>query len=522
MDATRTSQAHPAGIARSLADLLGPGYVRAVAAARAFATGVDARQLAAVGEEKVDFYPGSFARRLDELVPLIGTKVCDGLPGSARGAGSAAFMAASRSALAPLTGLGFLRIGEDGRLYLASKAEHYHLSLGHGFPGFKLLEHARRLGIPNTTHNNTRGHVTRILEEELVAAAGGLTRADRPALDKVLAGENPRGLCRVLNMETGSLVVEAALKMVLARFWKFDPSDPKPVHEGRTPVILVVGDYDGGIAANYHGTTILTQAMRGLWPGLAGLLESSGGLVVRPVKINDIGDFRAVMEKWDTGGTKVAAFFHEIVLMNYGAIRLEKDYLAEAHALCRSRDVPVVVDEIQSGLWSPELFMFREYGLSPDIVPVGKGFPGGEYPAARVLAVPGMDVLGQFGALVTNGQEEIASLAYLVAIEFARANAPFVRQAGEHYEQGLAALVDRYPALLTRWEGRRHLASLFFRDGAKAAAFVQSLNGSCIDISVQSYKAHCPPGCLTKLPLTMTHAAVDFLLAKMDAALKTL
>ena len=502
--------------------MLGSDYVRAVCAARAFATGVDAQHLLAIAEEKVDFYPGSFARRLDELVPLIGTKVCDGLAASARGAGSEGYTAVSRTAPAPLTGLGFLRIGEDGRLYLASKAEHYHLSIGHGFPGFRLLEHARHLGIPDATHNNTRGHITRTLEEELVAAASGLTRCQRPELDRVLAEKDPHVLTRVVNLQTGSLVVEAALKMVLARFSRFEPADPKPLYDGKTPVILVVGDYEGGIAANYHGTTILTQAMRGLWPGLARALESAGSLIVRPVKINDIGDFARVLDEWDTGRTRVAAFFHEIVLMNYGAIRLEQDYLAKAYALCREHDVPVVADEIQSCLWSPELLMFREYGLAPDIVPVGKGFPGGEYPAARLLATPAMDSMQQFGAIVTNGQEEMASLAYLVAIEFARANSRFTRETGEHYEEGLAALVRRHPSLLARWEGRRHLASLSFRDGARAARFVQILNTGGIDISVQSYKAHCPPGCLTKLPLTMTPDAVDFLLGKMDAALKTL
>ena len=36
------------------------------------------------------------------------------------------------------------------------------------FPGYRLLETARALGIPNATHNNTRGCITRLLEEELV------------------------------------------------------------------------------------------------------------------------------------------------------------------------------------------------------------------------------------------------------------------------------------------------------------------------------------------------------------------
>jgi len=71
-------------------------------------------------------------------------------------------------------------------------------------------------------------------------------------------------------------------------------------------------------------------------------------------------------------------------------------------------------------------------------------------------------------------------------------------------------------------EGRRHLASLFFRDTGKLSAFVKALNDAGIDISSQSYKAKCPPSCLTKLPLVVTPKTVDFLAAKMDAVLATL
>ena len=39
--------------------------------------------------------------------------------------------------------------------------------------GDKLVENARRLGIPNATHNNTRGHITRVLETELIRLVSG-------------------------------------------------------------------------------------------------------------------------------------------------------------------------------------------------------------------------------------------------------------------------------------------------------------------------------------------------------------
>ncbi len=506
----------------SLIDLLGEAYIDAVCAARAFVEGVDRGALRRVAEEKVDFYPAAFERRVDELLPMVGKRVCDGLTASAGGAGSRAFRAASRTAAAPLTGLGFLRVGEDGRLYLASKAEHYHLSVGHAFPGYRLLENARKVGITNTTHNNTRGHVTRLAERELVAAANGLTRDDAAALDRIIAASDPRTLNRVINLETGSLVVEASLKMVLARFHRSEATSTEPPYAGRLPVLLVMGDHEGGIGANYHGTTMLTQVMRGLWPGLAAELESSGAMLVRPVRINDIADFERVLRQWDAPPHKVAAFFHEIILMNYGAVRLEEAYLRRAYVLCREHDVPVVVDEIQSCAWSPELLMFREYGLAPDLVSVGKGFPGGEYPASRVIGCPGVDSLGLFGALVTNGQEEIASLAYLVTAAFVRANAGWVRDVGRLYEEALDGLADRHPNLVARREGLRHLSSLFFHDAAKATAFAAALNAEGIDISVQSYKADCPPSCLTKLPITVTPRVVEFLAERMDAALRAL
>ena len=521
--------AAPKSLTLSLSDLLGSEYTDAVCAARAFLDGKKVAENRALAREKVDFYPRKFANRIDELLSLVGTTVVAPLAKSARGAGTRGFQDASRTGPAPLSGLGPFRIGEDGRLYLASKAEHYHLSVGHGFPGFRLLENARRLGIPNCTHNNTRGHITRLLEEELVAAANGLKgsgaathSADRTEIGRVVASRDPGVINRVINLETGSLAVEAALKIVLRRFYRFEKEADRPAYEGRIPVLLVVGDYEGGIGANYHGTTTLTQVMRGLWPALAGKLESSGGMLVRPVKINDDADFASVMSRWDTGQHKVAAFFHEIVLMNYGAVRLEQEFLSKAYAVCREHDVPVVADEIQSCIWSPEFFLFREYGLRPDIVSVGKGCPGGEYPAARILCSSTLDTLPQFGALVTNGQEEIASLAFLVTMAFARENSDFIRDTGEQYERCLVELAARHPDVIEKVEGRRHLASLFFRDTEKLNRFVSTLTQGGIDISIQSYKAKCPPSCLTKLPLVTNSKAVEFVVGRMDAALRAL
>ena len=506
----------------SLADLCGEDYVDAACDARAFLSGEDAAELRALAREPVDFYPPDFRERLLKLLPNVGRIVRQpAFSASAPGATTTKFRSAARPGMAPLSAFGWYRVGEDGRLYLISKSEHYHTSLGHGFPGYALVERARRLGIPNATHNNSRGHITRLLEEELVCAANGLRREDRGALDALLASDRPDVMNRVLNLETGSLAVEAALKMILARFYRMQGDLEAPRYAGRTPVILVIGDEAGGLTANYHGTTILAQTLRDMWPELRARLDEAGILCVRSIRPNSLEDLEAAFLEYDAGPMKIAGFFHEIVMMNYGGVLLSPEFLERAYALCSDHDVPTVADEIQSCVWAPELFLFREYGLRPTFVAAGKGFPGGEYPASRILFSAAMDnAMPQFGALVTNGQEELASLSYLVTMRWAQANAEVTRRVGEDYAGRLRALAGRLEGVVAGVEGKGHLSTLFLHDLETAKRVVSRLVGMGLDISVQAYKADCPPALLTKLPLIAGHEVVAFVVEKMEKALR--
>lgn len=504
----------------SLVDMLGRGYMDAVCAARSRLTGETARRLNDIAVRAVDFYPRTMQRAMQSLLQNVGTAWSKSARSTALGATSAGFNANSKSGAAPLSGYGVYRIGEDGRLRFLAKSEHYHVPLGHGFPGYQLLEFARRLGIPNATHNNTRGNITRLLEEELVRVAAGIEPGNRSAVRQHITSTRTTQPNRVLNLETGSLAVEAALKMLLGRFYKVQADSPEPLYEGRVPVIVVLGDDEGGLRANYHGTTILTQCMRGMWDGLRAALEAQGALFVRSVRPNDIEELEAVFKVYDKKPYKIAGFFHELVLMNYGGKRLTHQFVRRAYSLCSKQDVPTVVDEIQSCVWSPRLFLFREYGIKPSFVAVGKGFPGGEYPASRILFNSNFDCLPQFGALVTNGQEELASLSYLVTMRWAEANADVTSDVGEYYERGLKDLASRFNTVIASIEGRRHLAGVYFHDLDPARAFAERLNKSGLDISVQTYKAGCPPSALTKLPLTTTHEMVDWILERMEESLQ--
>jgi hypothetical protein len=127
-----------------------------------------------------------------------------------------------------------------------------------------------------------------------------------------------------------------------------------------------------------------------------------------------------------------------------------------------------------------------------------------------------MDNLEQFGALVTNGQEEIASLAYLVVLETIEANRRFIISSGDYYQERLRDLAARNPRIVETVDGVRHMASLFFHTPELAEAFAAGMNGRCIDVSTHSYKAESLPAALTKLPLVADRSCIDFVIGAME------
>ena len=507
-------------IQRSLSDLLGAEYMNAVQSVAVTVHGMNKDEAYRLANEKVDFFPDEYVKKMDELAKCTGKKVVKGFENTQIGAPTNAFGKAAHSHMAPIGGYGCTRIGEDGKAYLIAKSEHYHASLGHSFPGYRLIDNARKLGILNATHNNTRGYITRLVERKIVAAANGTD--DDNKINEIIASKEDKVLNRVINLETGSLAVEAGIKMMLARFYKLDFSFEPPKYSGKIPVFLVMEDNKEGKGANYHGTTVVAQTLRGMWPELYEKIEANDLYRVVTVKKNDIADFKAKIEKYNSGNFKTAGFLHEIILMNYAGIKLTKEFLQEAHKLCNKTDTLTLVDEIQSCMWYEGMFLFRLYDLHPDFAVIGKGFPGGEYPASKIITTYPADCLNQFGALVTNGQEELASLAYLITMEFSAANGEEISKMGDKIELGIKALAKKYPELLPPPEGLGHLSSIHFKSVEKAAEFTKIINDLCVDISAQLYKPDCPPAVLLKPPVTTDDTVLTVLLEKIEEGLQKL
>ena len=139
-----------------------------------------------------------------------------------------------------------------------------------------------------------------------------------------------------------------------------------------------------------------------------------------------------------------------------------------------------------------------------------------------MLTTAPMDTLNQFGALVTNGQEELASLSYLITMKFARENAEAIASVGARFENGLRAAAEKHRGYVAKAEGRGHLGALHFSTVEAAAQFAAAMNAACIDCSAQLYKTHCPPAVLFKPPLLAEEQHIDFMLDRIDRTLTAL
>ncbi len=502
----------------SLIDLLGQEYCDVISGTAQMLHGLTKQEAQQLASQKVDFFSDDYSGRIEALTDKIGEQVMEPFDNDNVGASLDGYNKVTNTDASPIGCIGPYRVGENGKLYLAAKSEHYHISVGHNFPGYKLINNARSLGIPNATHNNTRGYITRKLEQKLICAVNDVDECSRD-MDGVLTSQQPKVLNRVLNIETGSLACEAGIKMMLTRFYRQDNLTKPSVHKGKVPVFFVIADSGGGKEANYHGTTITAQTLRGLWPDLYQANEDNDIYKIVSVAINDIADFEAKIKQYNTGKYKTAGFLHEIVLMNFGGVLLNKDYLQQAYELCAAYDTPTFCDEIQSCMWYPGMFLFKIYGIKPDFVILGKGFSGGEYPASKVVTTFEMDSMGQFGALVTNGQQELASLSYLITMKFFEENAMPIQKLGNYIENLLQQLNDKHHKAIDKIEGKGHLLAIHFNTLKYAGEFAKRVNAMCIDISAQTYKTNCPPAALIKLPVIMSESLMDAMVAKFDAAI---
>jgi 4-aminobutyrate aminotransferase-like enzyme len=161
----------------------------------------------------------------------------------------------------------------------------------------------------------------------------------------------------------------------------------------------------------------------------------------------DAGERYAAQLQAAIGSAGLAAFIHESVQGVGGQIVYPLDYLARAYALVRAAGGVCIADEVQTGFGrTGKYWAYEHYGVTPDIVtlgkPFGNGLPLGAVVTSRALA----DKFSEVEYFNTFGGNPAAMAAGLAVMDVVDAQQLMeqARVVGALLLARLAALRDKY------------------------------------------------------------------------------
>ena len=230
---------------------------------------------------------------------------------------------------------------------------------------------------------------------------------------------------KVFFCNSGAEANEAAIK--LARRYAHDKYGPS-----RFEIITML--------QSFHGRTIATLTATGQKKVQKGFEPLLPGFTYVP--FNDLN----AVEQAITPAT--AAIMLELVQAEGGVQVADQAFIKSLRDLCRSRDILLIVDEVQTGMGrTGTLFAYEHYGIQPDIMTLAKGLGGG-LPIGACLAtdevaaafVPGTHA-STFGG---NPLACSAGLAVLRVLLEGRL-LPRSREVGLYMAKSLLELKDRLP-----------------------------------------------------------------------------
>lgn len=144
---------------------------------------------------------------------------------------------------------------------------------------------------------------------------------------------------------------------------------------------------------SFHGRTLTTLAATGQEGFHKDFLPLTEGFLY--AEANDLSS----VEKLLTGS--VCAVLLETVQGEGGVIPLEEEFVQGLAALCREKDVLLMIDEVQTGVGrTGSFYSFQGYGVKPDVVTTAKGLAGGLPIGACLVSEKLRDILkpGQQGS----------------------------------------------------------------------------------------------------------------------------
>jgi adenosylmethionine-8-amino-7-oxononanoate aminotransferase len=220
------------------------------------------------------------------------------------------------------------------------------------------------------------------LQEMAHVMLGGLTHEPVVSLATRLAALAPAGLEQVFFTDSGSVAVEAAIKLCL----QYQRAVGRP---GRRRLITVRGGYHGDTL----GAMSLCDPVDGMHSQFAGTLAAQIFADRPPAGYDaplDPAYAAHLGEVVERHADEAAAIVVEPVVQGAGGMRFySPEIVSRLRALCDEHGLLLVLDEIATGFGrTGRLWAADHAGVIPDVMCLGKALTGGYLSLAATLCAP--------------------------------------------------------------------------------------------------------------------------------------
>jgi diaminobutyrate-2-oxoglutarate transaminase len=213
----------------------------------------------------------------------------------------------------------------------------------------------------------------------------------------------------------------------------------------------------------FHGMTMGSLAITGNAKKRQGAGIPLGNAVFMPYdrylgdNIDTIDYIYKYLDNSSSGIPLPAAIILETIQGEGGLNAARFEWLQRIEALCREKDIPLIIDDIQAGCGrTGTFFSFEPAGIRPDIICLSKSISGYGLPMAITLIKPELDI---WSAGEHNGTFRGHNLAFITATEalnyWKEDNlSKQVSKLGEKIRSFLIDMLENHPEIKGKVRGR--------------------------------------------------------------------
>jgi diaminobutyrate-2-oxoglutarate transaminase len=174
------------------------------------------------------------------------------------------------------------------------------------------------------------------------------------------------------------------------------------------------------------------------------------GLARTSCAINCIEMLEHALDDPNSGIGRPAAVILEMVQGEGGVVPAQIEFAKRLRALTLRHQIPMIVDEIQTGCGRTGTWCaFEQYGIEPDVIVMSKGLSGLGLPVSLMFYRQSMDVWTAGAHIGTFRGNQVAFAAGVAALEIFEQDQVLanVRAQGAKLKTGLEQLAAQYPVM---------------------------------------------------------------------------